>query len=545
MAQLPLRQVLEQAMQHQRAGKFAEAANIYRLILNQKPDEPNALHLLGLIEYQAGRREQAMQMIRKAVSTEPKSSVFRGNLAQVLTGLGHHNEAIAEFRQSLALRPNVPEVLCNFGTLLHTLGQFDEAIPMLQRAASLSPDNTAILNNLGNALRDQGDYQQALEPLRRAVTLKPHGAEIHNNLGNALQDAGLIDEAIGEFRQALALHPNFPEAHNNLGSALRLKGQFEQALIQYRRAAELAPDYAMPHFNVGLVSLLLGRFEEGWRGAEWRWLAREHRLNDNTTGPKWAGEDISGKRILLYAEQGFGDAIQFVRYAPMVTARGARVIVRCHPEQHRLFQQLEGVEQVISTSDPLPEYDVRCPLMTLPMVFKTDLSNIPANIPYLSADPDIASRWRKRVDEFDGKIKVGLAWSGRPTHRFDRQRSIEPAILSPLLQNPRAAFFSLQKAGKPLPITDWTSELNDFLDTAGLIASLDLIITVDTAVAHLAGAMGKPVWVLLPFVPDWRWLLERTDSPWYPTMRLFRQLVDGDWNTPIHRVVEALGTFQS
>jgi hypothetical protein len=313
----------------------------------------------------------------------------------------------------------------------------------------------------------------------------------------------------------------------------------------FEKAITLRADYALAHWNLGLILLSLGDFQRGWAEYEWRWRRPEYARHDHFKRPRWDGTQLGRRRILLHTEQGFGDVIQFIRFVPKVVERGGKVILACHSELRRLLSKIEGVQQWIDPGETLPEFDVHCPLMSLPKVFGTTVQTVPGQAPYLAAGAELAERWRERVEGLPGR-KVGLAWAGRPGHGNDRNRSIRLNQLEKLGIVAGVSFVSLQKGEAArqqtpgLTITDWTADLNDFADTAALIANLDLVIAVDTAVAHLAGALGKPVWVLLPFVPDWRWMLDREDSPWYPTMRLFRQPAIGDWETPISRIVEAL-----
>jgi Tetratricopeptide repeat/Glycosyltransferase family 9 (heptosyltransferase) len=369
------------------------------------------------------------------------------------------------------------------------------------------------------------------------------------NLGNSLADNRQLDEAVTAYRQAIALRPDYLQAVANLGNALTRLGRYHEAIEIYERAIAINPDHPFAHFNMATVLLTLGNFERGWAEHEWRIKAAGSPTDWHTKFPRWTGDDLNGRRILLHSEQGRGDTIQFVRYIPLIAQRGGRVVLGCPPELGRLLRNVSGVKQLIHGA-PLPQFDVHCPLPSLPLVFQTTLLTIPSTVPYLTVDPTLSQRWRARLAD-DRRLKVGLAWAGSPTHGNDRNRSIMLMTLSPLLNIPGIRFFSLQvgAAGEParrLPasvITDFTNELTDFADTAALVEHLDLIISVDTAVAHLAGALGKAVWVLLPFVPDWRWMLDRDDSPWYPTMRLFRQARLGDWSVPMQRMTRELTRF--
>jgi hypothetical protein len=326
----------------------------------------------------------------------------------------------------------------------------------------------------------------------------------------------------------------------------------DAAAEAYRQAIEWRADFVSAKFNLALTQLLQGSFVEGFTGFEARWdLPDLAKTRQHFSQPQWDGSDLNGRTILLHAEQGIGDTIQFIRYAPLVAQRGGRVVFQCPEAMTRLFEGFPGIDRFVVRGRELPEFDLHCPLLSLPLAMKTTLETIPASVPYLSADAESVSRWRKRLPR--DSVNVGLAWAGRAEHSNDRLRSMALTDFAPLVDAPGVNFFSLQKGDAAeqlrstpdgLAITDWTEQLQDLSDTAALIDALDLVITVDTSVAHLAGALGKPVWVLLPFAPDWRWMLDRSDSPWYPTMRLFRQPQARDWRSPVEQVAQALHTFQ-
>jgi len=479
---MTLQQQLESGRLHHKAGRLAEAEKIYRQVLVREPDHADALHLLGVVAIETGRPQMAVELIRRATA------------------------------------------VCSTNAFYHS--------------------------NLGNALTDLGQLDQALISYRQAVLLQPESAEVHYNLGVALQRNGQLDEAIAAYRQAVGLKPDLAAAHRNLAVALKGNGQLDEAIASYREALRLKPDDARTHNNLALALLTRGDFQEGWEEHEWRWKCRDFPSPPrNFVQPQWDGCALEGRTLLLHAEQGLGDAIQFIRYLPLVEQRGGRIIIECQVELQRLLRSMAGNWQIVVPSQPSPVFDLHCPLLSLPRVFGTNLANIPHPVAYLHADAEDARSWQNRLASDSPLMKVGLAWAGSPAHRNDCNRSMRLAKLAPLGQLPGARLFSLQKGkeaaeAKTLPpgmeLVDWTQELKDFADTAALIANLDLVIAVDTAVVHLAGAMGKSVWTLLPFASDWRWLMEREDSPWYPSMRLFRQPSIGDWDSVIARVVEAL-----
>jgi tetratricopeptide (TPR) repeat protein len=551
MAQTTIQQAFVLAVQHHQAGRWREAEQLYRQVLAQYPQHAGAMLFLGVIAHQVGRIDVAVGLIRQAIALNPNNAEAHNNLGVALKDKGQLDDAIAAYRQAIALRPNYPEAYNNLGNALTDKGQLDEAIAAYRQAIALNPNLPEAHNNLGNALRTKGQLDEAIAACRQAIALRPNYLEAHSNLGNVLTDQGHLDDAIAAYRQTIALDPNFPDAHSNLGSALKDKGQFDEAIAAFRQAIALNPRLPEAHHNLSLALLARGDFQQGWDEYEWRWKCKNP-LRRDFAQPQWDGCPLDGRAILLQAEQGFGDAIQFIRYLPLVEQRGGRIIIECQVELQRLFRIMAGRWHIVALGQPLPVFDLHCPLLSLSRISRANLANIPNTVPYLYADADDTGSWQQRLGGHCPLVKVGLAWAGSPTHRNDRNRSIKLEMLAPLGQVPGMRFFSLQKgaaaaeAKTPPPgmdLVDWTMELKDFADTAALIANLDLVIAVDTAVIHLAGAMGKPVWTLLPFVPDWRWLLQRPDSPWYPTMHLFRQPRIGDWDSVITSVVEALSLW--
>jgi hypothetical protein len=409
------------------------------------------------------------------------------------------------------------------------------------------------------ALAQDGQHEAAFAAFERARTLQPNSPATHNNVGRMLQKIGRWSESIAAFDQAIALRPSYAQAHANRGASLLAKGEWEAALSALCTATEIRPDFADAWWDIAFVKLLRGRFEEGWRLFEWRLRSRGYAAHRREfTVPPWTGEPASKQTILVHAEQGFGDTIQFLRYLPLARKRSgaAKILLECQPELLRLIKGTKrvGVEVIAASREQdatsHPEFERHIPLLGLPLAVK-QFEPLPMDKPYLRAEAKLCTAWRKRLGKTKG-LRVGLVWSGRKTHGGDRERSIEPNRLLPLLRTPGVRFYSLQvDASGKLPATlaeaglhDLTAEITDFADSAALMSELDLVVSVDTAGAHLAGALGCAVWTLLPFVPDWRWGLEREDTPWYPTMRLFRQKAPGDWEEVIQRVAEALRYFK-
>jgi tetratricopeptide (TPR) repeat protein len=562
------------------SGQLDEAEQTLGRAIELSPDMAEARVNLGVVLRRKGRNSQAIDEFRRALRLRPELAEVWNSLGDALQAAGQEEQAIDAFQEAAKLLPDYPDAFYNLGNAMSRKDQLDTAIAHYTKALSLRPDYMMAMNNLGIALKRQGKLAEALNTFERAVTMRPDFAEGWNNLSDILHDLGKLDAALAAAEKALALRPDYAEAHNNAANAMRGLGRLDEAIERYRkaifaradfaaaenglatalvdsgnvdagiaayqRAVSLQADFATAHYNLGMTLLVKGEFEQGWREHEWRSRLPERRFADFKK-PMWDGSNLTGQRILLHAEQGFGDVIQFVRYVALVRQRGpSEVLLLCQPELTGLLRSLDESTTLIARGDPNPEFDVQCPLMSLPLVFETTLESIPASVPYLHAEPEIVEQWRRKMESGggQGRFRIGLVWAGQPDYANDRNRSIPPHLLAPLAECPNIRWFSLQK-GKAaqvpgLELTDWSSEFSDFAQTAGLIENLDLIITVDTAVAHLAGAMGKPVWTLVSFVPDWRWLLHRDDSPWYPTMKLFRQPRLGDWETPIRRIAEAL-----
>jgi len=462
---------------------------------------------------------------------------------------GRLGEAESLYRRILTLRPDSAPTYCNLGNVLAAKGKIDQSILCFRQAMLVQPDFSDAAHNLSTICMKAGRSKDAVAALRDLLRLRPTAHEAHNSLGIALCNLNRFSEGIGSFRRALGLKPENPSVYNNLGNALCAIGLYDEAIGAYHRALVLRPSYPAAHLNLGMILLLKENYVRGWPEYEWRWRLDDPRARLVLNTPWWDGGLLRGRTILLHSEQGFGDTIQMSRYIPQVAAQGAKIIFICQPPLADLMRQLPGISHMVFPNQPVPPHDVHCPMLTLTGVMGTTHLTIPKQAPYITADPARVRFWKSRVPP-DKKLKVGLVWAGQPTHANDHNRSITLAHLNPLADIEHIWFCSLQKGkaaqqiyvrSNALRLDNWEKELRDFGDTAALIANLDLVICVDTAVAHLAGALGKPVWVLLPFVPDWRWMLQREDSPWYPTMRLFRQPSFGDWNSLIGKVAEALG----
>jgi len=474
---------------------------------------------------------------------DARSHFHLGNLLRDRKRLA---EAIAAYRRALEIKSDFFEAHNNLGIALRDFGQFEQAIAAHHSAIALEPENPRAWNNLGVAFSAIEEPAEAILAYRRAIDLHPQYSHAFHNLGKALAVSDRFDEAIASFRRAVELKPDFAAAQGDLSNALKHEGRLEEALEAARHAVELKPDSAEAHCRFGLMLLRTGELEHGWAEYEWRYRIS---VPWSFPHPRWAGDDLHGRTLLLHADQGLGDSVQFIRYAPLIAARGGRIILRCQRQLARLLKYFPGVQQTLSEDDPLPVFDVHCPLINLPVAFKTSLQTIPSTGPYLRANPTLVRAWGSHVDPTHKRLKVGLVWAGHPSHSNDRYRSADLSTFAPLGDCGEIAFYSLQvgpsavEVGSPPPglnLIDLTAEISDFADTAALIEHLDLVIAVDTSTAHVAAAMGKPVWVVLPFVAEWRWLIDRPDTPWYPTMRLFRQPKLNDWEGAIAQLIDPL-----
>ena len=541
-------EAIELALEHQRAGRLAEAESIYRQILAIHPNDENSLHLLGVIASQRRQYEEAADLIGRAIAVNPAVGEYHSNLSLVWMATGRYAEAVESCRRALALKPDSPEIYNNLGNGLRDQGQLEEAIAAYQTALRLRPQFPGAYNNLGIALRNQGRIDEAIAACRTALQLQPNSPEAHNNLGTALEAKADMEGALAAYQTALRLRPDLAGTHNNLGNALVALGRVDEAIAAFTIALNLAPNDAQARFNCSLALLLRGDFETGWSYYESRWAAQNLPRKDFVQ-PMWDGSPLNGRRLLIHAEQGFGDSIQFIRYARLAAERGGTDIVECPANLRELLRGVEGVAEVVAIGDPLPPFDVHVPMLSLPLVFRTTAAIIPRQVPYLFADPVRRRAWAERLGGDHPRPRIGVAWAGNPENRRSRVRNIRLQDLVPLLRNRRFDFYSLQlgdgaeqlrQLPGEIPIIDFTESIKDFADTAAFLAELDLVISADTAVVHLAGALARPVWTLLPFAPDWRWGLTREDTPWYPTMRLFRQPAIGDWESAVRRVADEL-----
>jgi tetratricopeptide (TPR) repeat protein len=571
---------------HQR-GDHAQALRHIDLALKINPNNIVALNNRGIALRELQRFEEALASYDRALALWPGYAEALWGRGHALKALKRFEEALASYDRALAVRPGLAEAHLNRGDVLHELRRFEEALASYDRALGMRQDYTDAHGNRGSALHALKRFEEALASYDRALALRPDYAEARYNRGNVLYALKRFEEALVDYEHALALRPDYVEALANRGVTLHAQKRFEEALAShdralalrpdyadafvnrgftlhelkrfeealasYDRALALRPDYAQAHFNEAVCRMLIGDFDRGWQKLEWGWETEELKNAKRTFSQAlWLGSDeIAGKTVLLHGVHGFGDTIQFCRYVPRVVERGARVILEVQAPLRELMGTLPAVAQIVSRGEPLPDFDMHCPLLSLPLALGTRLATIPSQTPYLRASPQAVMDWNGRLGPRH-RPRIGLAWSGLPEHDNDHNRSIRlSTFLSPFADS-NATYVSLQREVRaddaPVlqsrgDILHFGEELKTYADTAALIANLDLVISVDTSVAHLAGALAKPVWILLPYIPDWRWLLDREDSPWYPTARLFRQDETRGWDNVMARVQAALADY--
>ena len=581
---LTVQQAFDRAVALHQQGRLGEAEQLYRAVLQVDGSHMGSLHNLASISTQRGQPAAAEALLREVLARQPSSTMALSGLGNALQAMGRFEEAKACFERALAIDPNLPEAEHNCGNALLSLGRHGEAIARYQRAMALRPGYADAHYHTGYALQALERHQEAIAWYEKAVTLRPDYAEAFNNLGNALMAVGRESDAVARFEEAIGarrnyaeahinlasallalnrpeaaiqrsqiligLRPDFAAAHQMLGRALQAMNRHQEAIAAYRHAAALDPRNSETHWRGSQSRLAIGDFAEGWRQWECRLLMPTSKRREFPQ-PQWLGDTgLAGKRVFLYAEpgEGFGDTIQFARYAPLVAQLGATVSLEVQAPLAPLLGRMAGVSRISTAGEPPPDFDFHSPLMSLPFAFKTTMVTIPASVPYLAPPPEKLDRWGGRLES--GRLpRIGIAWSGRPRQGEFRNRPIPLALMASILATPGVRFVALQKElregddallGSHPHVTNLGPELEDFTDTAAIISQLDLVISVDTSVAHLAGALGKPVWILLQYAADWRWLLDRHDNPWYPSARLFRQPKPGDWESVMPRVRDTL-----
>jgi tetratricopeptide (TPR) repeat protein len=532
-----------------RKGDVDAALIRYREVAERRPGYAEVFVNMAAAYYDAGQIADSIAASRAAIKLRPVLVPAHMNLGRALLAAGDIEEAIETFRGVILRQPDSAEAHANLATALHRAQRLSDAQDEAQLALRLDPNLAAGYSTLGTIRRERGDYQAAVLAFKRAIELRPDDARAHVNLGNALLELDRFEEAEAAIRKAATLDPKLPEAQASLGYLLTNLKRFDEAIAACDRAIALRPDFAEAHWNQGFAYLLAGDLGPGWEKYEWRKRhPRYAAAYPSFAQPLWEGGPLAGKTLMIHAEQGLGDSIQLIRYAAPLAGAGARVIVACDRALIGLFKRVEGVAEAVDKHMMLPPFDLWIDQMSLPRVLGTRVDNIPAAQGYLSVEPARLAAWRDILNG-SSEPRIGLVWAGNPTHSNDARRSMPIDAVRPWLAIPGLHFFSLQVGTKsreierlaPGLIQDLTPRLTDFMETAAAVSNLDLVIVVDTAVAHVTGALGKPVWVLLPNDPDWRWIVSHDgDSPWYASMRLFRQPQPRDWPSVAARVTEEL-----
>ncbi|MBF0329962.1 MAG: tetratricopeptide repeat protein [Nitrospirae bacterium] len=543
-------ELLRNALEHHKNGDFEKAIDIYTNLLKKNTD-PQILNFLALSFKSLGDYDSALTHLNRAIELSPNFVEAIANSGIIMNAIGHTDKAIKAYQKAISLSPNLPAPYFNLAKLLQSKSDYDKAIVCYKKALELDPSLHDAYPNLAYIYAAKKSPIKAIGFYIKAIELLPTNAELYNNLGVVLFDNGNINESIECYRKAIEIDPNYASAYYNLGNSLRAIKDIEEAIECYKHAITNDNSLSYAHWNLAILLLLTGRFDEGWKEYEWRWELKDYITNRNFIQPLWDGRDIKGQTILLHAEQGLGDAIQFIRYIPSIAEKGVRIIIECQKELVSLFSSSENIESITVQGERLPPFDIHCPFLTIPYIFKTTNENIPTKVPYLSADNSLIQKWSALAGIDKNRFNIGIVWAGNPKNANDKVRSLSLDLFAPLSELKNIQFYSLQKGEasaqintRSLAIKDLTSEIQDFSDTAALIMNLDLIISVDTAVAHLAGALAKPVWLLIPPIPDWRWQLNKDDSPWYPTMKLFRGYKEGEWADVVEKIKNELSSRQ-
>jgi tetratricopeptide (TPR) repeat protein len=578
-------ELFDEAFALHESGRLAEAAGQYQNLLMHFPEDVELLAGLGTVALQQGRFAEAVELLGQSLAGDPAQECILTNRGLAYAQMQQSVEALSCYDLAIAIDPTYADAYFNRGNALKELQRPEEALASYDKALDLNPQFISAYVNRGIALQVLQRFEEAVESFQQALALNPLDVLAHNNCGIAFQGLKRLEEAVVCFDRAIALNPQLAEAFNNRGTALAGLKRFAEAVLSYDQALALQPglaevlvnrgnaylqdlhlDAALQNFDQAIVldpeytsaywckavlKILTGDYLEGWRLFEWRWRDQQQEHVRVFSAPLWLGEEsLAGKTVLIYPEQGFGDFVQFCRYIGLLASAGAKVLLEAPPPLHTLISSLPGDFTLLKSGEALPAFDLHCPIMSLPLAFKTTLDTIPAAVPYLFAAPAKQAFWQARLGK-KSALRVGLVWAGSAAHRNDHNRSMPLSLFAPLLRLP-CEFHALQKEFRPEDaallaerglVRTHAECLGDFADTAALIQAMDLVICVDTSVAHLAGALGAPLWILLPYLPDYRWLNAREDSPWYPTARLFRQPAYGDWGSVIAELVGALQVF--
>lgn len=537
--------LLDQGLAAHQAGDLAGAGAIYHRVLETEPRGPaihgNAFHLLALIAHTQGDNEHALALLECALDQEPGEANFYHTSGIVLRAVGRHDDAMGYYVRALEIDPDRALTHTALGNVLKAKGLFEDAEAHHRRAVEIEPGFAEGWSNLGLTYKDWGRSDQAIPCFRKAIELAGGHPELHYNLGNALLAANEVTAAVASFQSALALNPGHVRARANLGIALKEDGQLTAAVASLREALQLDPGSADTHWNLGLALLMAGEYAEGWREYEWRRHIPEIGVR-KFDRPMWDGGPFKGRTLLIHAEQGLGDSLQFIRYAALAKERGGTVLFECPKPLVPILAGCDGIDRIILRGEPIGEFDFQVPLLSLPMIFATEPATVPSRVPYLTPDPDLVADWGERL-RTDGKFRIGICWQGNPCYKGDARRSVPLEHFAAVAAIEGVTLYSLQKEfgteqldafGAEHGVIDLGPGLDHdhgaFMDSLAVMKHLDLVITSDTAMPHLAGAVGCEVWMALPLVPDWRWGLHGETTPWYPTLRLFRQDRAGDWD---------------
>lgn len=533
-------------------GRLDESIASYQKSIRLRPHDPTTHYNLGNALLEQGDLAGAIRSYQASLKRDPRNANTYFNLGKALESLGKAQEASTCYRTAIKLKPDYVQARLELANIMEAQGKLKAAVPLYVQALRYEPNSFHGHNNLGSVLNRQGRYHAAVTSFQQALRIDPNNAIAWNNLGNALANLEQFDEAEKSYQKAIALHENYARAYYNLGCLQLGHGELAKAQANFERAVGIEPDYAQAHVQLACIRLASGDFERGWPEYEWRLKTG---TQPRFPQPRWDGGRLEGRTILLYTEHGFGDTFQFVRYAPLVKELGGTVLLACPQRMIDLLSSCPGIDQLVPREDPLPRFDLHASILSLPAILKTTAESIPRKVPYLSADSQLKAIWRDRLTPHEGRT-IGIVWQSGPTSARDRHRSVPLEKFAPLVEVPRVRLVSLQQGpgteqlgaiGDRLPVTTLRPQLDPssgaFADTAAVIENLDLVITCDAPIAHLAGALGAPVWVALSYMPDWRWQFGRSDSPWYPSMRLFRQPAPGDWDSVFGAMKSALDQF--
>ena len=544
---LDIEQALVLAAEHYNAQRISEARSNYQNILRADPNESTALHHLGLIAHQDGRNDIALELIAKATTIQPDRAEIHYDLGVVCQELRRLEDAKASYKKCLTISPDNAGAHNNLGVVLRDLGNFEDAVKSCRNAIDIQPTYAAAHSNLGLAYQDLGKLDDALRSFEEALRITQDIAEIHYNHGNVLQKLGRLKKSIDSYDAALHINPLLPDANTNLGLVLRDLGKLGEAQNRYYKALEINPNLAEARHNLGMLQLSIGDMQQGWKNYEWRWKIWPRNAHPSVSNkPLWEGDDLKGRTIYIYPEQGLGDSICFVRYLPLLKQFGCRVIFETPTSLASLFHHSQIADHLIKPGETPPDFDCHASLLDLPQHLKTTVETIPDVTPYLRVPEKLKQKWKLRFGAAK-TFRLGIAWAGNSNLRQDHFRSATVEMFLPLAEILNIALYSLQVGPKVdatellrNKITDCGPHLTDFAQTAAAISQLDLIVSVDTSVAHIAGALGRPTWTLLHLSPDWRWMYRGKTTPWYPTMQLFRQTELGQWKDVFQAVTAEL-----